>query len=116
MEEGKDVYSMDEIVEMLKVNKKTVTKKIGQLKIKPVGKEGNKKLYSAEDVKRIKNHNSMPYNPGTAFYRVSVLQGNFWIVKNAGLTKKQAEEKVEVYTQQGYFARSLCCKTVTMCN
>lgn len=112
MDESKKLYSMNEIVDLLKLNKKTVTKKIGQLKIKPEGKEGNKRLYSAEDVEKIKNHKPLPYNPKTLFYRVSVLEGNFWIVKNAGLTKKQAEEKVRSYAMQRIFAKSLCCKTV----
>ena len=116
MDESKKLYSMNEIIELLKINRKTVTKKIEQLKIKPAEKEGNKRLYSSEDVERIKNHNPMPYNPKTVFYRVSVLEGNSWIVKNAGLTKKQAEKKVKFYARQGYLARSLCCKTVTLFN
>ncbi len=116
METNKELYSMKEIIELVKLNKKTVTKKIGQLKIKPAGKEGNRRLYSAEDVERIKNHKPLPYNPKTLFYRVSVLEGNFWIVKDAGLTKKKAAEKVLSYKRQGRTAKSLCCKTVTIFN
>lgn len=114
MEEDKNLYSMKEIIELLKLNQKTIAKKIEHLKIQPCGKQGNKLFYSAEDVQRIKNYKPMPYNPKTKFYRVSILEGNFWVVKNAGLTKKQAEAKVNIYKEQGYFAKSLCCKIVTM--
>ena len=103
-------YSMAEICTLLNYNEKTVTKKIKKLEIKPAGKIGNKRYFAAEDVQRIKEYKPLPFNPKTEFYRVSVLVGNHWIVKSAGLTKKQADVRIKQFETDGYFARCKSCK------
>lgn len=103
-------YSMAEICALLNYNEKTITKKIKKLEIKPVGKIGNKRVFSAQDVQRIEKYKPMAFNPKTEFYRVSVLIGKHWIVKNAGLTKKQAGERIKQFKADGYFAQCRSCK------
>lgn len=48
--------------------------------------------------------------PSVVYFRVSVLVGNHWFVKHAGLTQDRAEKIVSEYFDKGEVARMSACK------
>lgn len=48
--------------------------------------------------------------PSVVYFRVSVLIGNHWIVKHAGLTQDRAEKIVSEYFDKGEVARMSACR------
>lgn len=95
----KKTFTLKEIMEAAGLSENSVKRRMAKLGIKSCGKipvipHGITKLYSKEDAERIiaiPRQRGGPARKSSVFYRVSVLDGPFWIVKHAGLTISQAK-------------------------
>lgn len=88
----KETFTLKEIIALAGLSENSVKRRIAKLGIKSCGKisvipRGVTNLYSKEDAERILEIPRQRIGPRKAavYYRVSVLDGPFWIVKHAGL-------------------------------
>lgn len=94
----KETFTLKEIMKVSGLSENSVKRRMAKLGVKSCGKipafpHGTTKLYSKEDAKRIFSIPRQKAGPKKepVYYRVSVLDGPFWIVKHAGLTISQAK-------------------------
>lgn len=101
--------TFSEIMEATGWSHNTVSHKMKVLGITPSFRKGRVFYYSDDAVDRISSYRPMAFRPGTRFYRVCVRLSGRWLVRRAGLSRRQAEQEVRRFSDDGYVAKMIPC-------